>query len=562
MGTDLAGKKCAIYARFSSAMQRESSIEDQVRRCRDYAIQHGAVVLNEHVFVDMAISGASLARPGFERLMEEATQKHRPFDVILTEDLSRVSRDFADAGQVYKRLQYAGVPLIAVSDGIDTSAKAAKLTFSLKAIVADYYLEDLRDKTLRGLEGRARAGYSTGGLPIGYRSEPVADPAGQVIGHRVLIDDEGAAIVRRIFSMYLDGYSHEAIAIAFNKEGVPPPRAHTRHRRKGWVASTIRAILHNRAYIGEWTYKRREWLKVPETNRRMYRDRPEHEVIRQSFPERRIIDQTTWDEVHLRLKRVHAHYVKGASKAGGNTGKRTSYPFSGLLFCGSCGSPMIIAGGSGPKYYRCGDNKKRGTCDNSLTIREPVVRDHLLGAFHDRLTSPQAVAHLRHRVAELLAQASRARTADIDERRQRLQRTEERIASLVRFIADGSDSVYVRDTLKDLEAQALQEKEAIAALERAAAEPIRLPSIDAIIARVHKLRELLEADPTRGREALKRYFADGRIILHPNARWYLARSEFLPVTLVLETTRPRNLASGPGSIVGDYSPPLGCAGRI
>src|SRR5690606_17016211 len=116
-----------------------------------------------------------------------------------TEDLSRVSRDFADAGQVYKRLQYAGVPLIAVSDGIDTSARASKLTFSLKAIVADYYLEDLRDKTLRGLEGRARAGYSTGGLPIGYRSEPVADPAGQVIGHRVLIDEEGAAIVRRIF---------------------------------------------------------------------------------------------------------------------------------------------------------------------------------------------------------------------------------------------------------------------------------------------------------------------------------------------------------------------------
>lgn len=543
-------------------MQREASIEDQVRRCRDYALQHGATVTEEHIFVDSAISGSSLARPGFEGLMQAVRQKHRPFDAILTEDLSRVSRNIADASLVYDQLRFAGVPLIGVGDGIDTGAKSAKLTYGLKAMVSDFYLEDLRDKTLRGLEGRARAGYSTGGLPMGYRSEPVVDSSGKVIGHRVLIDGEAAVIVRRVFSMYLEGYSHEAIAIAFNKEGVLPPRAHTRHRRKGWVASTIRTMLYNRAYIGEWTYKKREWIKNPETNRRVYRARPEDEIMRQTFPERRIIDPDTWNEVHARLKRVREHYVKGTSKAGGNTGKRTSYPFSGLLFCGSCGSPMIIAGGSGPKYYRCGDNKKRGTCANSLTVREPVVRGRLLGAFNTRLTSPEAIAYLRQRIAELLGHASRALNADLNERSERLRRTEERIAGLVQFIADGDDSVYVRSALKDLEAQALQEKEAIASLERSAAEPIRLPSIESIISRVQALRELLDVDPTRGREALREYFADGKITLHPMKSGYLARGRFLPAPLMLKTTKPRNLSSVPGPIVGDYSPPLGCAGRI
>ena len=72
------------------------------------------------------------------------------------------ARDFADAAQIFKTLQYARVPLISVADGIDTSTKHAKLTYTIKSLVADLYLDDLRDKTLRGMEGRALAGFATG----------------------------------------------------------------------------------------------------------------------------------------------------------------------------------------------------------------------------------------------------------------------------------------------------------------------------------------------------------------------------------------------------------------
>src|SRR5690606_27484180 len=123
------------------------------------------------VFTDHATSGASLQRRGWEKLM--AAVESRRVDVVVTEDLSRISRDFADAASVFKKLQYLDVPLVSVADGIDTAAPQAKLAYGMKSLVAEAFLDDLRDKTRRGMVGRALAGKSTGGLPLGYRSRPV-----------------------------------------------------------------------------------------------------------------------------------------------------------------------------------------------------------------------------------------------------------------------------------------------------------------------------------------------------------------------------------------------------
>lgn len=137
-------------------------------------IKSGDVALDVEVFADYAVSGAGLNRPGFEALM--AAVKAGLVTSIVTEDISRISRDFADAAHIFKELQYARVPLIGIADGIDTSAKHAKLTYTLKSLVADLYLDDLRDKTLRGLEvklprfgGRVRGfGYATFAWDLSY----------------------------------------------------------------------------------------------------------------------------------------------------------------------------------------------------------------------------------------------------------------------------------------------------------------------------------------------------------------------------------------------------------
>ncbi|MBI2395166.1 MAG: recombinase family protein [Deltaproteobacteria bacterium] len=559
METDrLRGKKVALYARYSSQLQREASIEDQLRRCREWVVARGGVVDPDLVFVDAATSGASLARPGFESLMRRLAAKP-PIEVIVTEDLSRITRDFADAGTVFKKLQYLGILLVGIADGIDTSAKHAKLTYGVKALIGEVYLDDLRDKTKRGLEGRRLAGYSTGGLPIGYRSAPVLDAYERTIGHRIEVDPDGAAVVLRIFSLYLEGRSHEAIARLLNDERVPPPRARTRHRRKGWVASTIRAILHNEAYVGRWTYNRNEWRKVPGTNARRPRPRDTAEHMVSHHDDRRILDDETWSAVQRRLREVRRFYTATADGApkGRAAGRATTYPLSGILHCGACGAPLVISGGSSARYYRCADAKKRGTCRNNLSLREDVVRRGVLEGIADRLSSPAAIAFLRERVAHYLSELGRSATGELSERRERLERTKQRIQRLVQFVADGDDSAAVRSALRDLEAQARAETTALAALVADARAPIELPTPDQLLSKRVELEQIVATDPTRGREELRRLFEGGRLLLHPQADGsYVAETKlFLLRAFSPQTTKAEPGGSGPRATA------LGCAGR-
>jgi site-specific DNA recombinase len=533
MSDALVRKRVAIYARYSSALQNERSIEDQVRRCADHVRAAGGGVNEDLIFTDVAISAASLKRPGFEMMMKAVDE--RRVDAIVAEDLSRISRDLADSATLFKGLQYAGVPLIGVADGIDTSSKSAKLTFTVKSLVADLYLDELRDKTRRGLEGRCRAGYSTGGLPFGYRSEPDVAPDGRELGRRIVIDEAAAMIVRRVFDLYLAGHSYDGIARRFNAEHVPYARLKTKHRRKGWVASSVRAIIWNRAYVGEWSYNRREWRKVPGTNVRRPRERDASEMIVQNFPDRRIVPPEIWDRVRQRAAAVSARYKKDSRAGDTAPGHRTHYPLSGLLFCGACGAAMVIARGTSAAYYACGDHKKRGTCANRTLLREDVARTAILGGVCDALFTPAAIAFLRKRIVERLREVGRTGETDLQERLDRLRRTEDRIHWLIKFIADGDHSTYIRDTLKDLEAQARIDSAAIEALTQTLRAPVNLPTPEVLLDRARDLEKVLAADPLRAREALRAVFEDGRITVHPRAdESYVAEGTFLPLIAIAD----------------------------
>jgi DNA invertase Pin-like site-specific DNA recombinase len=567
---DFTGKRIAIYARFSSQLQREASIEDQVRRCRSFVADRGGAVPPAFVFTDSAISGSSTLRPSFERMMALVTGKPSGIDVIVTEDMSRISRDFADSALIFKRLQFQGVPLIGVGDGIDTSARHAKMAFTLKSLMSDMYIDELRDKTLRGLEGRALAGYSTGGLPLGYRSESVRDHYGQIVGHKIVVDEEASKVVRYIFKLYVDGNSLESVARRLNAERVPPPRAKTRHRRKGWVASTVRAMLHNEAYIGWWTFNRRQWMKVPGTNIRRPKPKDSKAVIRREHKDRRIVDEALWTAAQERLAAIRACYVRpGRDNVGAvHSGRRNRYALSGLLRCGVCGAPMTIHGGSSASYYRCSDQKKRGTCSNAVSLREDVMREALMGALRNRYGKPSAVMYLRKKIAEQLGATARQVNAAIDEHRQRLERIEHRIAGLIRFISDGDDSEYIRKSLKDLEAQAGVEKATIATLRQRAERPIELPTPEEVIRCIDVLEEVMAADPVLAREHLGRLFEGGRLMLTPqDGRTYLAKGrldlgQLLTMRFDVESTAAEGNAGWATKSRNFSWSSDGCAGRI
>lgn len=565
----LHAKRVAIYARYSSALQRETSIEDQVRRCREYLERDGGCFDPALVFCDSATSGASLARPGLEQLLKLADD--RKIDVIVTEDVSRISRDIADSAAIFKRLQYLGIVLRGVADGIDTGERSAKLTFTIKSLVSEVYLDDLRDKTLRGLEGRALAGYSTGSLPIGYRSSPEVDAYNRIIGHRIEIDPQGRSVVERIFTLYRDGLSLGAIAALFNEESVPPPRAHTRHRRKGWVATTIRDILRNEAYVGRWSFKKTQWVKLPGTNIRRYRKRPEHEIIRQQRPELAIIDAELWHAVRARANAVAATYTQGPRGVpkGRASGRKNDYVLSGVLRCGECGAAMTISRGTSAHYYRCGDHKKRGNCMNRRSLREDTARQRLFDAVMERYRTPEAITFLRQRLVDALTKISRDGNAQLEERRARLARTEERIAGLVEFIARGDQSEYVRKTLIDLEAQAKQEKTAIAELVRTAGKPIQLPTPELILQQCARLEAIAQTEPLRAREALRALFGDEGLLVKPDTEGrYRAEGRFYPLALFTLDLSERNdktsktpaFDQGLRSLLDSCSSE-GCAGR-
>jgi len=556
---NLKGERIFAYARYSSDRQSESSIEDQIRRINAELAPVGKKVGSEQILTDYAISGASTHRPGFEELMRKV--RSREIDVLLVESTSRLSRDQADAAALYKELAYYGVQLVAIADGLDTSTRGAKAHYSLKALMDDMYLDGLRDMTLRGMEGRALAGYSTGGLPYGYRSVPVPGPDPRSpAGYKIEVEMERAKIVIWTFEQYAAGRSYDAIAKELNAKGVPPPRAGSRHRRQGWVGSTVRAILHNAKYAGIWTFNERQWIKVPGTNVRRPRKKDPKEVLRQERPELRIVSEDLWATVQQRLAAVRIHYAgTDDQRKGRSAGARANYLLSGLLFCGACGASMVISGGSSSRQYRCNDNKNRGTCKNRLGVREDVARTLILQALRDQLCSPAELDHVRRQVAHELGKLSRGRDQELAERTDRLARTEARIANIVEFIAKGESSEALANALRDLEAQARAERVAIDELERLVALPIRLPSPKEVGRLSFEMCDRLQQDPLAGREELRRYLEDERIVLEPQPDGtYIARCKYLPLVMLAATGIPLPPRKSSGAVVNT----LRSGGRI
>jgi DNA invertase Pin-like site-specific DNA recombinase len=298
-------KRCAIYARYSSDLQSPTSIEDQQRLCRAYAERQGWTVVS--VFEDAALSGFGIEhRPGYQRLLATALSSPAAFEVILVEDLSRLTRDMAELLRVTARLRLKGVELVGVSDGIASNRQGAKMHLAVKALVNELYLDDLRDKTHRGLSGSVARGLSAGGRLYGYHTVPVpreAKPNDRSAPARFEVDEGEAAIVREIFRAYAHGRSMKAIAQDLNQRRIPFPAKDTKRgpTRLGWAVSTIRVILRNEKYAGVWVWNKTRFLKDPDSGRRRPVRRPPDEWIRQERPELRIVDSVLWSAVQRRL---------------------------------------------------------------------------------------------------------------------------------------------------------------------------------------------------------------------------------------------------------------------
>ena len=207
--------RAVVYARYSSDLQRETSIEDQVQLCRERIKSEGWSYLQ--AYTDRAISGSTTLRPAYQRLLEDA--RHGQFDILVAEALDRLSRDQEDVAGLFKRLRFAGARLFTIAEG-----EIGELHVGLKGTMNALFLKDLRLKVKRGLTGRVRQGRSAGGLAYGYRVIRELDGRGELIRGRRRIAEAEARVVRRIFEAFAAGKSPRAIAKMLNAEGVPGPQ--------------------------------------------------------------------------------------------------------------------------------------------------------------------------------------------------------------------------------------------------------------------------------------------------------------------------------------------------
>ena len=370
--------KIAFYGRYSSDNQRDASIEDQHRVVQRWAETHGHELVAE--FSDAAVSGANIRLlKGLQEALRSAFTAPAPFDAIAVDQLSRLSRDVGDTDGIIKRLRFAGVRVIAVADGIDTGDDTAKVSVTVKSLVNELYLDDLRKTTKRGLDGRFLKGYATGGRTYGYRSEPVHEPGrsdshGQSIpiGYRITLEPAETAVVSRIFKLFRDGLGEKAIAKHLNLD----------HTGRPWRPNTIYLMLQNSKYVGQFHFNRREWRKNPETGRRVYRWRPRDQWESRVIEGLRIIDDETWEAVQRRLK-ARQHLFSGRRSA-------TAHLLSGLLICDRCGGRLSIVT---KDYYGCRNHSESGTCPDDLRIRREAVEDLVIRELALRL--PEYIESLR-----------------------------------------------------------------------------------------------------------------------------------------------------------------------
>ena len=457
-----------LYERLSrdDELQGESnSISNQKQMLEDFARRNG--LPNPTHFTDDGISGTRFDRPGFLAMMEEVEAGR--VEAIVIKDMSRLGRDYLKVGQVMEILRQRGVRLIAINDGVD-SLKGDDDFTPFRNIMNEFYARDTSRKIRSVFKSKGMSGkHLTGTVIYGYLWDEKRE--------HWLVDEEAAEVVRRIFSLTLEGYGPYQIACKLSADRIEIPVVHLArfnegvNRSKpvkdpyGWGSSTIVNILKKREYLGH---------TINFKTRKHFKDKKSHYVSEDEWTifentHEAIIDQQTFD-LAQKIRSNVRRYPNGWGEAA---------PLTGLLYCADCGGKMYVHrtnNGKRISQYTC-SNYTKVPCGTLCHTQHRINESAVLTLVSDTL---RAIAEYSrndrtefiHTVQETqVAQQS----ADISKKRRRLAAAQKRAGELEKLIC----KIYEDNALgklpdaryKALDAQYAKEQDAleieIAELEKA-----------------------------------------------------------------------------------------------
>ncbi|RGP35143.1 recombinase family protein [Pseudotabrizicola alkalilacus] len=463
-------RKAAIYARYSTDMQSDASIDDQFRVCRRLIDRNGWTVIDS--YSDAALSGASLLRPDYQRLLADARTGR--FDVVVAEGLDRFSRDQEHIAAFYKQMSFHGIPIVTAAEG-----EISELHIGLKGTMSALFLKDLAQKTHRGLEGRVAAGLSAGGICYGYSVKRELRADGTVTTGERLIVPEEAATVLRIFNDYDAGLSARAIAAALNHEGVPSPRSDVGDGT--WGASTISGnwkrgtgILNNELYIGILVWNRQRFVKDPHTFKRQARLNPPEAWKCHDVPDLRIIDDALWDRVKARQGAIRAAMNPAGVQSDRprlENARRPAYLLAGLMKCACCGASYTLIN---KNRYGCATprNKGESVCSNRATILREEVEARVLIGLRQSLLHPDLITVFVEEYRRAFNAAASDAGAGRETAQRGLAKAEKKIASILTAIEDGMYHPSMKEKMSALEQEKAELKAFLA--DRPAPPALRL----------------------------------------------------------------------------------------
>jgi len=345
--------KAVIYARFSSDNQREESITAQVRACSEYAQRQGYSI--EKVYTDEARYATTDDRPGFLQMIEEVKNKAVQANFLLVHKLDRFARNRYDSAFYRRELRQAGVRLESALEHLDDSPESILMESVIEGM-AEYYSRNLAREVMKGLKETALQGKHNGGKPPqGYD----VDSEGKYI-----VNETEARAVKTIFEMYSTGKSYGNIIDTLNSCGYKTKAGFN------FGKNSLHEILHNKKYIGTYTFNRSAAKKDGSRNNHLNKSQEDIIEIPDALP--LIIEKETFSLVQERMNKNRKSPARSKAKA--------NYLLSGLIWCGECDHRMTGNSSSyltkkskeykKSFYYNCNYGNRTKSCTNEKINKE------------------------------------------------------------------------------------------------------------------------------------------------------------------------------------------------